>query len=185
MIIPRPINSSRAPSIMLVMVPPRAGVITEMVSGSYLETLIPSLQSGKVSQDDIDEAVRRILRIKIRAGLFDQPFTDPDRATRDLLRPNSRTLARQFARETMVLLKNDNGLLPLESNFKKIAVVGPLIHARNELFGSWSPDARVADVTSLDETLKQVAPSGVELIFADHADKAAHIAQSADAIVLI
>jgi len=162
-----------------------AGVDMEMVSGSYLETLIPSLQSGKVSQDDIDEAVRRILRIKIRAGLFDQPFTDPDRATRDLVRPNSRTLARQFARETMVLLKNDNNLLPLASNFKKIAIVGPLIHARSELFGSWSPDGRGADVTPLDEALKQVAPNGVELVFADHADKAAHAAQSADAVVLV
>jgi beta-glucosidase len=162
-----------------------AGVDMDMVSGSYLETLIPSLQSGKVSQDDIDEAVRRILRIKIRAGLFDQPFTDPDRATRDLLRPNSRTLARQFARETMVLLKNENGLLPLESNFKKIAVVGPLIHARNELFGSWSPDGRGADVTPLAEALKQIAPHGVELVFAEHADKATHVAQSADAVVLV
>jgi beta-glucosidase len=162
-----------------------AGVDMEMVSGSYLETLIPSLQSGKVSQEDIDEAVRRILRIKLRAGLFEQPFTDPDRATRDLLRPKSRELARQFARETMVLLKNANGLLPLESNFKKIAVVGPLIHARSELFGSWSPDGRVADVTPLDEAIKQIAPNGVELVFSEHADKAVHISHNADAVVLI
>lgn len=162
-----------------------AGVDMEMVSGAYLETLIPSLQSGKVSQDDIDEAVRRILRIKIRAGLFDQPFTDPDRVTRDLLRPNSRTLARQFARETMVLLKNEDNLLPLDSKFKRIAVVGPLIHARSELFGAWSPDGRGADVTPVDEALKQIAPAGVELVFADHADKAAHLAQSVDAVVLI
>jgi beta-glucosidase len=162
-----------------------AGVDMDMVSNTYINTLAASLQSGKVSQDDIDEAVRRILRIKIRAGLFDQPFTDPDRATRDLLRPESRTLARQFARETMVLLKNDNNLLPLESNFKKIAVVGPLIHARNELFGCWSPDGRGADVTPLDEALKQVAPHSVELIFADHADKAAHRVQDADAVVVV
>ena len=162
-----------------------AGVDMDMVSGAYLNTLAASLQSGKVSLDDIDEAVRRILRIKLRAGLFDQPFTDPDRATRDLLKPNSRTLARQFAREAMVLLKNENNLLPLASNFKRIAVVGPLIHARSELFGSWSPDGRAADMTPLDEALKQVAPNGVELVFADHADKAVHLAQSADAIVLV
>ncbi len=162
-----------------------AGVDMEMVSGSYLETLLPSLQSGKVSQDEIDEAVRRILRIKLRAGLFDQPMTDPHRATRDLLRPESRNLARQFARETMVLLKNDNDLLPLESNFKKIAVVGPLINARSELFGTWSPDGRAADVTPLGEAIKQVAPAGVELVFAEHADKAAHIVQSVDAVVLV
>ena len=162
-----------------------AGVDMDMVSGSYLETLVPSLQSGKVSQDDVDEAVRRILRIKLRAGLFDQPMTDPDRATRDLLRPESRSLARQFARETMVLLKNKNGLLPLESNFKKLAVVGPLVHARSELFGCWSPDGRVADVTPLDEAIKEIAPTGVELSFAEHADKAVHIAHDADAIILV
>jgi beta-glucosidase len=162
-----------------------AGVDMDMVSNTYLTTLADSLAHGKVSQDDIDEAVQRILRIKLRAGLFDQPMTDPARATRDLLRPESRSLARQFARETMVLLKNANGLLPLESNFKRIAVVGPLIHARNELFGCWTPDGRSADVTPLDEALKQVAPKDVQLIFADHADKAIQRAHDADAIVLV
>ena len=162
-----------------------AGVDMDMVSGTYLKTLADNLQKGKTTQGDIDEAVRRILRIKLRAGLFDQPFTDPDRANRDLLRPKSRDLARQFARETMVLLKNANGLLPIESNFKRIAVVGPLIHARNELFGCWSPDGRGADVTPLDEALKQIAPSGVKLVFADHADKAAHVAQEVDVVVLV
>jgi len=162
-----------------------AGVDMDMVSNTYINTLADNLQKGKTSQDDIDEAVRRILRIKLRAGLFDQPMTDPARATRDLLRPESRDLARQFARETMVLLKNANGLLPLESKFNRIAVVGPLVHARNELFGCWSPDGRGADVTPLDEALKQVAPDGVKLAFAEHADKALHIAHEADAVVLI
>ena len=163
----------------------QAGVDMDMVSETYLTTLSASLQSGKVSQNEIDEAVRRILRIKLRAGLFDQPFTDPERVAHDLLRPTSRTLARQFARETMVLLKNDANLLPLDSSFERIAVVGPLIHARSELFGSWSPDGRAADVTPLAEALKQIAPAGMKLVFADHADKAVHVAQSADAVVLV
>ncbi len=85
----------------------------------------------------------------------------------------------------MVLLKNNDGLLPLESNFKRIAVVGPLIHARSELFGCWSPDGREVDVTPLDEALKEIAPKDVELVFADHADKAVHIAHNMDAIVLV
>ena len=157
----------------------------DMVSETYLNTLSASLQSGKVSQNEIDEAVRRILRIKLAAGLFDQPFTDPDRVTRDLLRPNSRTLARQFARETMVLLKNEANLLPLDSSFERIAVVGPLIYARSELFGSWSPDGRAADVTPLAEALERIAPAGMKLVFAEHADKAVHVAQSADAVVLV
>jgi len=162
-----------------------AGVDMEMVSGSYLETLAANLSNGKVKQEEIDEAVRRVLRIKLRAGLFTTPFTDPDRSSRDLLRPDSRSLARQFARETMVLLKNENGLLPLESKFRKIAVVGPLVHAKSELFGSWSPDGRGTDVTSLDEALKEVAPKHVGLIFAEHSDKAVHRIQNADAVVLV
>ena len=162
-----------------------AGVDMDMVSGAYLETLASSLQSGKISQDVIDEAVRRILRMKFRAGLFDQPFTDTERASRDMLTDKSRQLARKFARDCMVLLKNKDNLLPLDSRFKKIAVVGPLIHAQAELFGSWAPDGRAADVTPLDEALKQVAPAGVELTFADHADKAVHRALSADAVVLV
>jgi len=173
-------NEAEAAAIAL-----HAGVDMDMVSETYLTTLATSLQSGKVSQADIDEAVRRILRIKLRAGLFDQPFTDPERVSRDLLRPGSRALARQFARETMVLLKNEDNFLPLDANFERIAVVGPLIHARSELFGSWSPDGRAADVTPLDEALKQIAPAGIKLVFAEHADKAAHVAQSADAVVLV
>ena len=162
-----------------------AGVDMDMVSNAYLETLADNMKAGEVTQAEIDEAVRRILRIKLRAGLFDTPFTDPARAARDLLRPKSRELARQFARESMVLLKNNDGLLPLESNFKRIAVVGPLIHARSELFGCWSPDGREVDVTPLDEALKEIAPKDVELVFADHADKAVHIAHNMDAIVLV
>ena len=85
----------------------------------------------------------------------------------------------------MVLLKNEANLLPLDSSFERIAVVGPLIYARSELFGSWSPDGRAADVTPLAEALKQIAPAGMKLVFADHADKAVHVAQSADAVVLV
>ena len=162
-----------------------AGVDMDMVSGAYIETLACSLQHGKISQDVLDEAVRRILRVKFRAGLFDKPFTDTERASRDMLTDKSRQLARKFARDCMVLLKNKGNLLPLDYRFKRIAVVGPLIHAQAELFGSWAPDGRTADVTPLGEALKQIAPASVELIFADHADKAAHMAQSADAVVLV
>ena len=91
----------------------------DMISGSYLNTLSASLQSGEVTLDEIEEAVRRILRIKHRAGLFEQPFTDTARAPREILTDQSRQLARQFARECMVLLKNDLDILPLKG-FNKI-----------------------------------------------------------------
>ena len=161
----------------------RAGVDMEMVSGTYIETLAASLQSGKVSAEEIDEAVRRILRIKHRAGLFDQPFTDTTRASRDILTDKSRELARDFARQGMVLLKNEGNLLPL-NGLRRILVAGNYAHARSELYGSWTPDGHPDDVTPLDEVLKQLAPKNVELHFVEASDLSLAVAQRMDAVVL-
>ena len=163
----------------------RAGVDMDMVSGAYLNTLAASLQAGRVTAGEIDEAARRVLRVKHLAGLFENPFTDPARAARDILRPEARELARRFARESMVLLKNEDGLLPLEDRFKRVAVVGPLAHARAELLGTWAPDGRPQEVTPLDQALAQLAPEGVSLSFAEHADQALLAAMAADVVVLV
>ncbi len=161
-----------------------AGLDMDMVSGVYLNTLGESLRQGKIPMQEIDEAVRRVLRIKHRAGLFDQPFTDPQRATRDLLAPEARLLARQFARQSMVLLKNDSDLLPLQG-FRRILVAGPFVHARAELFGTWTPDGHAEDATPLDEALRQTAPKDVELWFAETTDLALHLAHQVDAVALV
>jgi beta-glucosidase len=123
--------------------------------------------------------------VKHLAGLFENPFTDPGRAARDILRPEARELARRFARESMVLLKNEHGLLPLEDRFKRVAVVGPLIHAQAELLGTWAPDGRPEEVTALARALAQLAPKGVDLRFAEHADQALLAAMAADVVVLV
>ncbi len=162
-----------------------AGVDMDMISGAYLKTLAASLAAGRVSRDELDEAVRRILRVKHLAGLFADPFTDPARAARDILRPEARALARRFARESMVLLKNEAGLLPLDERFKRIAVVGPLAHAQAELLGTWAPDGRPADVTPLSQGLSEAAPEGVSLKFAQPADQAVAASAAADVVVLV
>jgi beta-glucosidase len=162
-----------------------AGVDMDMVCGAYLNTLEANLNAGKVTLEEIEEAVRRILRIKHLAGLFDQPFTDPERAARDHLTDKSRELAQQFARETMVLLKNKDGFLPLDNPFKKILVAGPFVHGREELYGTWTPDGRPNDVTMLSEALKQIAPKEVQLRFTDKSDQAALFALESDAVVLV
>ena len=163
----------------------RAGVDMDMVSGVYLNTLAASLQAGRVTQVEIDEAARRVLRIKQRAGLFANPFTDPARAARDIRRPEALALARRAARESMVLLKNTDGLLPLDERFKKIAVVGPLAHAQAELLGTWAPDGRPEEVTPLSEALRERAPKGASLKFAERADQAVLAAMGADVVVLV
>lgn len=161
-----------------------AGVDMDMVSRVYLDTLAESVRSGRVHITEVDEAVRRILRVKHRAGLFDHPFTDPERAARDLLTAEARQLARRFARQSMVLLKNEAGLLPLEG-FRHILVAGDFIHARSELFGTWTPNGRSEDVTPLDEAFRQVAPRGVELRFEAYPDMILHQAQAAEAVILL
>lgn len=162
----------------------RAGVEMDMVSGVYLKTLAGSLRDGKISLEEIDEAVRRILRIKLRAGLFERPFTDITRAAREQLTPESRQLARKFSRESMVLLKNDSDLLPL-SGFGTVLIAGNFVHAGAELYGTWTADGRPEDVTPLDEALRQVAPPDVRLRFAESPDLALSFAQYADAVVLV
>jgi len=162
-----------------------AGVDMDMVASIYLNTLEASLNAGKISLEVIEEGVRRILRVKHLAGLFDRPFSDPVRATRDQLTDKSRQLARQFARDCMVLLKNNSGLLPLAGRFKKVLIAGPMIHAQHELFGTWTPDGRTEDVTMLSEALKQNAPKDVQLHFAHHADEAVVYTQTSDVVVLV
>jgi len=162
-----------------------AGVDMDMVSGVYLNTLAGSLRAGRVSREEIDEAARRVLRVKHQAGLFASPFTDTARAAHDILRPEARALARQFARESIVLLKNAHGLLPLDGRYKRVAVVGPLVHAQAELLGTWAPDGRPEEVTPLSEALAQTAPQGLRLTFAEHADRAVLAAASAEVVVLV
>lgn len=161
-----------------------AGVDMDMVSRSYLETLAAGVRDGKVPVEEIDEAVRRVLRIKHRAGLFARPFADPERAAHSLLTAEARQLARVLARQSMVLLKNDNNLLPLQG-FRRLLVAGNFVNARGELFGTWTMDGRAEDVTPVDEALRQTAPKDVELVFETHVDLALHIAQYSDAVILL
>ncbi len=162
----------------------RAGVDMDMVSGAYQTTLAENLHRGRITRAEIDEAVRRILRIKLRTGIFERPFTDPERAQRDILTHDARVFARQAARETMVLLKNEHHLLPLR-DFRRILVAGPFAHATAELFGTWTMDGRAEDVTPLDRAFQEVAPAGVELWFAAAPDLALSRAHYADAVVLL
>jgi len=119
-----------------------AGVDMEMVSRSYNQFGPQLLEQRKLSSATIDEAVRRILRIKYRLGLFEKPYSDEAREPQSLLRPDSLTLARQIAARSMVLLKNDRNVLPLDKNVRSIAVIGPLADDRRAPLGWWAGDGR-------------------------------------------
>jgi beta-glucosidase len=119
-----------------------AGVDMEMVSRSYNAFGPQLLKQNKLTTATIDEAVRRILRIKFRLGLFDRPYTDEAVESNALLRPESIRLAREIAGRSMVLLKNDRDVLPLPKNVGSIAVIGPLADDRRAPLGWWAGDGK-------------------------------------------
>src|SRR5689334_19223579 len=136
-------NEEQAASLAL-----NAGVDMEMVSRSYNQFGPQLLEQRKLTMATIDEAVRRILRIKYRLGLFDHPYTDEAREPQSLLRPDSLTLARQAAARSMVLLKNDRKVLPLDKSVRSIAVIGPLADDQRAPLGWWAGDGRAENTVS-------------------------------------
>jgi beta-glucosidase len=136
-----------------------AGVDMEMVSRLFNQHGPALLKEGQVSQATIDEAVRRILRIKFRLGLFDRPYTDEAREPNSLLKPESVSAAREIASRSMVLLKNERETLPLSKSISSIAVIGPLADDRRAPLGWWSGDGKPEDtVTPLAGIKAKVSP---------------------------
>lgn len=139
----------------------KAGSDMDMESRSYINNLAKLVADKKVPVTLIDDAVRRILRKKFELGLFDDPykFINPEREKTALNRPENLEAARDMARKSMVLLKNDNNLLPLSKNLKTVALIGPLVKAEKELKGFWSLDVdQNKGIVSLMEGMKNHAP---------------------------
>ena len=136
-----------------------AGVDMEMVSRLFNQNGPDLLKDGKVSQATIDEAVRRILRIKFRLGLFEHPYADEATEAGSILTAANRAAAREAAGRSMVLLKNQNDALPLNKNIGSIAVIGPLADDRRAPLGWWSGDGHDDDtVTALTGIRNKVSP---------------------------
>jgi beta-glucosidase len=135
-----------------------AGTDSEMVSTEFVTYGKQLLADHRVSMARIDDAVRRILRIKYRAGLFDHPYVDPSKADAAQLRPDAVAAARQAASRSMVLLKNGGGELPLDTN-KSVAVIGPLGDDQHDMLGPWWGQGRDEDAVSLYQGIKAQDPS--------------------------
>ena len=120
-----------------------AGVDMDMMGMAYINKLELNVESGKISEKQIDESVRNILRLKFRLGLFDNPYTKITNKmpfySRDALEK-----AKQAAIESAVLLKNDNQVLPLSNKIKSVAVIGPMSDAPADQLGTWSMDGEPA-----------------------------------------
>jgi beta-glucosidase len=136
-----------------------AGVDMDMVSNLYHRHLAQLVQSGQVPQADIDDAVRRILRVKFAMGLFDHPLTDESKEASAMLRPESIALAKTAGTRSLVLLRNEavsgSPVLPLSANVSSIALIGPLGDDAGNMIGSWGGLGRREDAVSLLRALKQ------------------------------
>ena len=126
-----------------------AGVDMEEESKAFNRHGARLVVDGKVPSARIDEAARRVLRLKHRLGLFDDPYTDESREERTLLSPEHVALAREVAGRSLVLLKNDGDVLPLRKDLRSIAVLGPLADDRESPLGHWRGDGRADDVVTL------------------------------------
>jgi beta-glucosidase len=138
-----------------------AGNDMDMESRSYIGNLEKLVNDGKVPVSMVDESVKRILRKKFEMGLFDDPyrFINASREKNMLNRPESREEAREMARKSIVLLKNDKQLLPLSKQLKTVAVIGPLAKAKKEQKGFWSLDIDPGeDIPSVMEAMEKAAP---------------------------
>lgn len=120
----------------------RAGVDMEMTSNCYTCSVQSLLDEGKIDMSTIDRYVANILRVKFELGLFDRPYTDESLAAKTILAPENLAVARQAASESFVLLQNKNQLLPLASDLRSVAVIGPLADAPHDQMGTWVFDGK-------------------------------------------
>ncbi len=146
-----------------------AGVDMDMQGAVFMNHLKDSIAEGKVDEARLDQAVRRILEMKYRLGLFEDPYrySDEQREKATLYKPEFLEAARDVARRSMVLLKNDNNILPLARKAQSIAVIGPLGNSKEDMIGSWAAggDRGTRPVTLL-EGLQARADKGVTLGYA-------------------
>jgi beta-glucosidase len=171
-----------------------AGVEMDMVDRIYADHLQELLDEGKLSMDSINDAVARVLWVKFRLGLFERPYTPILPVSERYLRPDDRRIAARLAEESMVLLKNDGGVLPISPAVKSLAVIGPMVKDQENLLGCWSGHAKVEDVETLFDGLAREFGGTTDLIYARGCDfdgdddsgfgEAVAAAAHADAVVL-
>lgn len=170
-----------------------AGVDMDMMSHGYDKYMVELVKEGSVPMEVIDDAVRRVLRLKFRLGLFENPYTRETTEKERFLHPDDIKIAEKLAEESIVLLKNKENVLPLSPD-AKIAVIGPLGKDRWNLLGSWTAHGKDGDVVGIYDGLQQEVKDKSRLLYAKGCDfdgkdesgfaEAIATAQQADAIVL-
>ncbi|MBC9929844.1 beta-glucosidase BglX [Chitinophaga qingshengii] len=149
----------------------KAGLDMDMVGEGFLTTLKKSLQEGKVTLQDINNACRRVLETKYKLGLFEDPYRyiKEDRPAKDILTPANRSAAREIAARSFVLLKNERQTLPLAGK-GTIALVGPLADSKNNMLGTWAVSGDLQQAITVREGIRNVAGNNVKVLYAKGAN---------------
>ncbi|PSR09108.1 MAG: glycosyl hydrolase [Bacteroidetes bacterium] len=144
-----------------------AGVDMDMQGAIYYNNLVDQVANDLVSLERVDEAVREILRIKYALGLFDDPYryNDLERQRDNIFTADHIAAARAAARESLVLLKNDQQTLPLAKTIKKLAVIGPLAISQEDMLGAWHADGRGANCVSVLSGIQEALGKGAAVTY--------------------
>jgi beta-glucosidase len=144
----------------------KAGVDMDMVGEGFLTTLKKSLDEGKVTEKEIDNACRLVLEAKYKLGLFSDAYRymNEQRAKTDVMTPENLETAKEIASRSMVLLKNDKQILPLKKS-GTIAVIGPLGNSKQDMIGTWAFNGEENKVSSVVDGLKNIGGSDVSVLY--------------------
>ena len=170
-----------------------AGIEMDMADRMYQKYLKELLDEGKVDMKQVDESVRRILRVKFRLGLFETPYVEKKPESEIYLLPKSLEVAEQAAAESMVLLKNEGSVLPLE-NVGTIAVIGPVANDSTQHLGNWGARARAEDVVGIIQGMNEEYAGKSKILTANGCDfegddksgftEAVRVAKASDVVVV-
>ena len=144
----------------------KAGTDMDMCSNAFVKHLTQSIQEGKVSEEDINMACRRILEAKYKLGLFSDPYRycDIKRSKNEIYTLENRKVAREVAAKTFVLLKNEGNILPLKKE-GKIALIGPLADTRNNIAGTWSVAQTPEKYATIKEAMENALKGKATLLY--------------------
>ena len=150
-----------------------AGSDMDMESSLYVSQLVGLVESGNIAEELLNDAVRRILRVKYELGLFEDPYKycNKERSDSELASEENMSVALDAAKKSIVLLKNNNQLLPLQKEGEKIAIIGPLANDKNSPLGNWRSQAVYNSASSVVEGMKKykgnrtVFEKGVDLYY--------------------
>lgn len=170
-----------------------AGLDMDMKDDCFREHLAVLVAEGKIDEEKIDESVARVLRLKFQLGLFEHPYTPVYEEDKRILRTEDKEMAARMAQESMVLLKNNNSLLPLKKGMT-MAVIGPMAKDKENLLGSWKAHGRTEDVESIYEGLEKEFGYHTRMFYAKGCDfdgsdtssfaEALSVASQADVVIL-